>query len=73
MFLLLLLAQVAAIGVIFDNILVQVVHSVHQELKTLLQVVAGMRETLCQSKGLCLSQINYLQPCSVITILATAS
>lgn len=39
--LLLLLAEVAAVGVIFDNLLAHVIHSVHQKLKALLQVVAG--------------------------------
>lgn len=44
MLLLLLLTQVAAVGVIFDNFLVQVIHPVHQKLKALLQVVAGMKK-----------------------------
>lgn len=39
--LLLLLAQVAAIGVVFDNFLTHVIHSVHQELEAFLQVVTG--------------------------------
>lgn len=41
MLLLLLLTEVAAVGVVFDNLLAHVIHSVHQELKALLQVVAG--------------------------------
>lgn len=42
--LLLLLTQVAAVGVIFDNVLAHVIHSVHQKLKALLQVVAGRKK-----------------------------
>lgn len=44
MLLLLLLAQVAAVGVVFDNVLAHVIHSVHQKLKALLQVVAGKKK-----------------------------
>lgn len=43
--LLLLLAQVAAVGVVFDNFLAHVVHSVHQELQAFLQVVTGGRDS----------------------------
>lgn len=45
-FLLLLLAHVAAVGVVFDNFLAHVVHSVHQELEAFLQVVTGGREAV---------------------------
>ena len=41
MLLLLLLAQIAAVGVVLDDVLAQVIHSVHQELQALLQVVAA--------------------------------
>lgn len=48
--LLLLLGKVAAVCVEFDNVLAHVVHSVHQELKALLQVVAGGgKRSACQS------------------------
>ena len=47
--LLLLLTQVAAVGVIFDNVLAHVIHSVHQKLKALLQVVAGRKMSACHS------------------------
>lgn len=47
--LLLLFAQVAAVGVILDNVLAHVIHSVHQKLKALLQVVAGRKMSDCQS------------------------
>lgn len=51
MLLLLLLAQVAAVGVIFDNVLTHVIHSVHQKLKALLQMVAGKRKKVtCHSQ-----------------------
>lgn len=43
--LLLLLAEVAAVGVVFDNFLAHVVHSVHQELQAFLQVVTGGRDS----------------------------
>lgn len=43
--LLLLLAQVAAVGVVFDNFLAHVIHSVHQELQAFLQVVTGGRNS----------------------------
>lgn len=42
--LLLLFAKVAAVGVVFDNFLAHVIHSVHQKLKALLQVVAGRQK-----------------------------
>lgn len=51
--LLLLLGKVAAVCVEFDNVLAHVVHSVHQELKALLQVVAG------REKGECVSHIKF--------------
>lgn len=47
--LLLLLTQVAAVGVVFDNVLAHVIHSVHQKLKALLQVIAGRKMSACQS------------------------
>lgn len=48
--LLLLLGKVAAVCVEFHNVLAHVVHSVHQELKALLQVVAGGgKRSACQS------------------------
>lgn len=47
--LLLLLSQVAAVGVIFDNVLAHVIHSVHQKLKALLQVVARGEMSECHS------------------------
>lgn len=49
MLLLLLLTEVTAVGVIFDNLLAHVIHSVHQELKTLLQVVAGREMSACHA------------------------
>lgn len=49
MLLLLLLRQVAAVGVVFDNVLAHVIHSVHQKLEALLQVVAGGKTPECQS------------------------
>lgn len=45
--LLLLLTEVTAVGVIFDNLLAHVIHSVHQKLKALLQVVAGREMSAC--------------------------
>lgn len=44
--LLLLLAQIAAVSVILDNVLAHVVHSVHQQLKALLQVVTERNMSL---------------------------
>lgn len=49
--LLLLLAQVAAVGVILDNVLAHVIHPVHQKLKALLQMVAGRKISACHSHG----------------------
>lgn len=53
MLLLLLLAQVAAVGVILDNVLAHVIHSVHQKLETLLQVIAGIKLAARHSKSFC--------------------
>lgn len=47
--LLLLLSQVAAVGVVFDYVLAHVIHSVHQKLEALLQVVAGGKTAECYS------------------------
>lgn len=49
MLLLLLLTQVAAVGVVFDNILAHIIDSVHQKLKALLQVVAGRKMSVFNS------------------------
>lgn len=38
--LLCLFAEVATVGVVLDDVLAHIVHSVHQKLKALLQVVA---------------------------------
>lgn len=44
MLLLLLLAQVAAVGVVLDNVLTQIIHTIHQQLQALLQVVAAQAQ-----------------------------
>lgn len=49
MLLLLLLTQVATVGVVFDNFLAHVIHSVHEQLKALLQVIAAKKKYVFMS------------------------
>ena len=51
--LLLLLTQIAAVGVILDYVLRHVIHPVHQKLKALLRMVAGRKMSACHSNRFC--------------------
>lgn len=45
MFLLLLLAYVPQVGIVFNNVLAHLIHSVHQQLQALPKVITEIGET----------------------------
>lgn len=49
MFLLLLLAYVPQVGIVFNNVLAHLIHSVHQQLQTLPKVITEIGKTFMKN------------------------